>query len=82
MKHRIMWVKCMAICYEVVETGILFLQQYNTGYYKGIADDSFAAMIRQWFHWCTRVISHVENALPLAIGAKDAEIFKEPFKRL
>lgn len=46
LKHRVMWIKAMAICYELVETGLLFQQQYNTGYYKGIADDSYAAMVK------------------------------------
>lgn len=52
LTFRIVWVRNMAMCYEVIETGILLQQQYNTGYFKGISDASMKALLLVWFSWC------------------------------
>lgn len=45
----------LAAFMEWFETGLLMLQQYNSGYFKNISDKSFGIAVHAWFEWVKEI---------------------------
>lgn len=43
--------------FELIETGFLLLQNFNTAYFKHISDKSYSVMVYAWFKWTAGMVN-------------------------